>query len=320
MQKEKAIANAFHASGSAIGHLRSYRRSGVPGRARTSVLFLSFAMLGVLPLVGCSASPQGGEADRGTANAAKNTPPIHVSQTSVLLHHGEPAVAQTYREALSRCSGAVTPLADDVVAKLGRTYLETWYEGSRMAVKADRWNFKNADAAEGCRFEPVHASELTIIAPGGATTADLAAKSATREDSPGVVREAVAQTSKATDAAADDDARMRAAVMGELDKTGQGDLVAQDEGSATVAGQPCVQSSNAQAETCVWSGGAQWGFVTDTSAAADRMDAPVDNIPLSIKPAGGDGYRLTTESMSVGTPIDGNVFELPANVAVKPAS
>jgi hypothetical protein len=300
--------------------------NGVPSepasdtRLRRSLLVLSVALLGILPLVGCAAGQDDGEAFSGTANAAKNTPPIHVSQTSVLLHNGELAVAQTYREALANCSEDLTPLPDDVVAKLGRTYLETSYEGARMSVKADRWDFRNKDDAAGCQFEPVHESKLTIIAPGAATTVDLTAKTATRQDSPGVMREATVQDAKATQAATDDDAKMRAAVMAELEKKGQGDLMAQSEGAATIAGQPCVQSKNAQAESCVWSGGAQWGFVTDTSATADRMDAPVDNIPLSVKPADGEGYRLTTQSMSVGIPIDGSVFKLPSNIAVKPAS
>lgn len=316
MQKENAIVNVSAATGNTTRMHGMRDGRGDERRPRMSLRVLTVALLGIVPLVGCSAGQEEGDA----ANAAKNTPPIHVSQTVVLLHNGEPAVAKTYREALANCSGSVTPLPADVVAKLGRTYLETWYEGPRMAVKADRWDFKNAEGAAGCQFEPVHASKLTIIAPGAATSADLTAQSATRSDSPGVVREAVAADSPSADAAADDDAKMRAAVMAELDKKGQGDLVAQDKGSATVAGQPCLQKQNARAETCVWSGGAKWGFVTDTAATADRMDSPVDNIPLSVKPIDGEGYRLSTESMSVGTRIDDNVFELPSNIAVKPAS
>lgn len=319
MQKNKAIVNLSLPSSDAVQEPCVHRSHNT--RTRKSLLALSVALLGILPLVGCSAGQEGGEAAAdGATNAATNTPAIHVSQTSMLLHNGEPAVARTYREALANCTGAVTPLADDVVAKLGRTYLETWYEGPRMSVQADRWDFKNVDAAAGCQFEPVHASMLTVIAPGAATMADLTAKTATRADSPGVVREVVAQDDEAAESAADDDAKMRAAVMGELAKTGQADLVAQNEGSATVAGQPCVQSGSAHGQTCVWSGGAKWGFVTDSSATADRMDAPVDNIPLSVTPADGEGYQLTTQSMSVGTPIDDKVFALPSDIAIKPAS
>jgi hypothetical protein len=107
--------------------------------------------------------------------------------------------------------------------------------------------------------------------------------------------------------------------MGELQKQGQGDLVGQSAGEAKVAGQPCVRLSSSQGETCVWSGGRKWGFVTDTAADADRMDAPVDNITLSNKPADGNGYQLTTDSMSVGTPIDDKVFVLPGKLAVTQA-
>lgn len=282
-------------------------------RASLRLLFV------VVPLVGCSAGHDESATRRVAANLAMNTPAIHVRQTSVLLHKGKPAVERTYREALANCSGSVTSLADDVVAKLGRTYFETWYEGPRMVVQADRWDFKNADSAAGCHFEPVHESTLTIIAPGAATTVDLMTESAIRKDSHGVVREVTTLNTKAAKDAVDEDAKLRAAVMVELYKSGQSDLVAQDAGSATVAGQPCLTSKNPQEESCVWSGGAKWGFVTDTSAATDRMDAPVDNIPLSVKPVNGEGYRMTTESMSVGTPIEDNVFELPANIAIKPA-
>ncbi|MDQ6647997.1 MAG: hypothetical protein M3Y93_12350 [Pseudomonadota bacterium] len=113
---------------------------------------------------------------------------------------------------------------------------------------------------------------------------------------------------------------LREAVTGELAKAGQGNLVAQDEGKVNIAGQPCTQSRNAQVETCVWSGAAAWGFVTDTSASVDRMDAPIDSILLSVNPVGGEGYRLTTESITVGTRIDGSVFKVSSNIAFKPSS
>ena len=140
-----------------------------------------------VPLVGCSAGDggdSGGDAQDGAVNLAQKTPPIHLNQTSVLLHDGVPAAEHTYREALARCSAGavpVKPLADDVVAKLAHTYLETWYDGERMAVKADRWDFRSAGAsAAGCVFEPVHDARLTIVEPGSTTVADLVKGTATR--------------------------------------------------------------------------------------------------------------------------------------------
>ncbi|MHB1057457.1 MAG: hypothetical protein ACYC0F_06210 [Rhodanobacter sp.] len=308
-----------HSNGSRSGAGKANKAS-----RRCLAAALAGCLLTTLPLAGCSAGSDAADASGNAANLARETPPIHVSQVAVLLQDGEPAVEHTYREALARCSGGslpVKPLADDVVGKLGRTYLESWYEGARMAVKADRWNFKEAGASTaGCTFEPVHESRLTIVEPGSSTVADLVHDTATREDSDGVVREAVAQAGgDAADDTAQDDAKLRAAVMGELQQKGQGDLVGQGQGEQRVAGQPCTATGNAQVETCVWSGGSKWGFVTDTDAGADRMDAPVDSIPLLVKPAGGNGYRLTTSAMSVGTPIDGKVFHLPAGVAVAPA-
>lgn len=301
------------------GHRRPLRQLSVA---------LCTVLLATVPLVGCSSGDggdSGGDAQDGAVNLAQKAPPIHLNQTSVLLHDGVPAAEHTYREALARCSAGavpVQPLADDVVAKLGHTYLETWYDGERMAVKADRWDFRSAGpSAAGCVFEPVHEARLTIVEPGATTVADLVKGTATRERFDGVVREAVAgdEDGTAPDDVAQDDAKLRAQVMGELQKQGQADLVGQSAGEAKVAGQPCVRLSSSQGEACVWSGGRKWGFVTDTAADADRMDAPVDNITLSNKPADGNGYQLTTDSMSVGTPIDDKVFVLPGKLAVTPA-
>lgn len=301
------------------------RRHGRAGsQARHFSVALYAVLLASVPLAGCSAGAGGAEAKTDAANLALKTPPIHVRQTSVLLHQGVPAAEHLYQEALARCragSMPVTPLPESVVAKLGHTYLDTWYDGARMATKADRWDFKSADgAAPGCVFEPMHESRLSIIEPGSATVVDLIKGTATREPSKGVRREIAAQDDKQAGAdTAQDDEKLRAAVMGELQKQGQGDLMAKTEGESTMAGQPCVRFSSSQGEACVWSGGKKWGFVTDTAASADRMDAPGDNITLSNKPANGEGVQLTTDAMTVGTPIDGKVFAVPANVAIAPA-
>ena len=66
----------------------------------------------------------------------------------------------------------------------------------------------------------------------------------------------------------------------------------------------------------MWSGGEQWGFVTDKAEMSDRMDAPTDSITLWSKPTDGNGYELTTQSMTVGVPIDAKVFEVPANIKI----
>lgn len=295
-------------------HTRPATRPSVLGGAGAAIPRWPVALL-VLGLAACSHGSEGDAQD----NAAASTPPIHVTQTIVALKDGQPASEQLYREALARCSGgvAVTPLSDDVAGKLGRTYLDIWYEGNRMAVKADRWDFATADgAASGCRFMPVHDEQLTVVAPGKATVADLVKGTARQEPSEGVIRTAVADGGKQATGDADDEARLRAAVMAKLQQKGQGDLVNQSGGSATAAGQPCERQHSAQADSCLWSGGRRWGFVTDGSADADRMDAPTDSIPLWIKPADGNGSELTTQSMSVGAPIDDRVFALPSSVKV----
>jgi hypothetical protein len=165
-----------------------------------SMLTLAAMSLMAFPLMGCS---HGGDADSGAdsgdANVASSTPAIHVRQTMVLLDNGQPKVERNYRQMLADCQkgpGPLKPLDEDVAKKLGRTYLESWYEGARMAVKADRWDFTAREAPDTCQFVPIHKSQLTIIAAGSDITADLIAGTAMRQPSEGVVRHAAtAETS-----------------------------------------------------------------------------------------------------------------------------
>jgi hypothetical protein len=283
-----------------------------------SILTLAVVSLMAFPLMGCS---HGGDADSGTengdANVAGSTPAIHVRQTMVLLDNGQPKVERNYRQMLADCQkapGPLKPLDEEVVKKLGRTYLESWYEGARMAVKADRWDFTAREAPATCEFVPVHKSQLTIIAGGGDITADLIAGTATRQSSEGVVRHAVA-------AETSDDKDLRAAVAAKLASQGQGNLMSQASGESRDAGQACARNNDpAFGESCVWSGGQQWGFVTDKADTSDRMDAPTDSILLWSKPTGGNGLQWTTQQMTVGQGFDDNVFDVPSGIAVKAAN
>lgn len=271
----------------------------------------------LLPLGACSGAAS--DAAGASANLAQGTPPIHVEQTIVFLKGGVPAVEANYREALARCSAGplpVQPLGPDMVGKLGRTRLDIHYEGARMAVNADHWDFKSVEHPPtiGCAFGVVHTSRLTIVKPGASIGIDLVKRAGTSEASPGVVRHAVpAAPSGGSD-------KLQAAVAAELAKQGQGDLMGQDAGSSTGAGQPCKRGRSTFGEFCVWSGGRQWGFVTDKAETNDRMDAPTDSITLWSKPADGNGYELTTQGMTVGTPIDGKVFEVPSGIAISKAN
>lgn len=288
--------------------------------AKAAGKLLALALAAALLTAGCTGKAGSTPlAESATGQAVSNTPPIRVEQTIVFLKNGVPAVEADYREALAQCSAGplpVQPLSPDVVGKLGRTYLDTRYEGARMAVAADHWDFRSVEhpPTVGCAFGVVHTSRLTIVKPGASIGIDLMKRVGRSAASPGVVRAAVPAA-----ASAEDD-KLRAAVAAELAKQGQGDLVGQDAGNGTGAGQPCKRGSSTFGEFCIWSGGRPWGFVTDKAETNDRMDAPMDSITLWSKPAGGNGYELTTQSMAVGTPIDGKVFEVPSNIAMSKAN
>ena len=286
-----------------------------------TLMTLAVALAITLPTTGCtSGAGNASQAESSSGQTGSNTPPIHVVQTIVFLKDGVPAVEANYREALAKCSAGplpVQPLSPDVVGKLGRTYLDTRYEGARMAVNADHWDFKSVEHPPtiGCAFAAVHTSRLTIVKPGASIGVDLVKRTGSSEASPGVVRSAV--PAAAPSGGGD---QLQAAVAAELARQGQGDLVGQDAGNGIGAGQPCRRGRSTSGEFCVWSGGRQWGFVTDKAETSDRMDAPTDSITLWSKPTGGNGYELTTQSMTVGTPIDGKVFEVPAGIAISKAN
>jgi len=274
-----------------------------------SILLLGLCVA-VIPLAGCS-SPPGDEpaAADDPANVAINTPPIHVSQTEVMLKDGQPMVEQTYREALANCSAGslpVKPLDEEVAKKLGRTFFEIWYQGDQMAVQADRWGFSESGQGAGCEFTPRHDSRLTIDAHGSITVIDLIRRSGTRQPSQGIVRHPVTLDTP-------DDDKLRAEVAAGLAQAGKGNLMAVSAGESREAGQPCTVVRSAGVEMCVWSGGRAWGFGNTVADDADRMDAAVDYILLKSTPDNGTGHQWSTQAMTVGEAFGDKVFTAPGN-------
>ncbi len=285
-----------------------------------SLTWLASALL-ALPLVACSASGNH-EAGVGDAKgAASATPPIHVTQTMVVLRDGQPASEQNYRQALADCRKGplpTQPLSDDVVGKLGRTFYDVWYQGARIAEHADRWDYETAGT---CQFKPVHESTLAIIKPGEAVTIDLIGKTGTRQPSDGVVRETRSGDNASKPVDGDDDAALRAAVAAQLNKQGQGDLMARPAGTDRAAGQPCKRLDQPGiGESCVWSGGSQWGFSSDVVDDTEGLNGRLDSILLWRHPPQGTGKQWTTEKMTVGEAVDGKVFEVPSGIAVSTAN
>ncbi|WP_153242512.1 hypothetical protein [Frateuria defendens] len=272
-----------------------------------------------LPLTACSAGSAGGhdsadDSVGATRNAAASTPPIHVSQIMVVLRDGQSARERDYRKVLADCRKGTLPtqpLSDEVAGKLGRTFYDIWYEGPRMAERAERWDFEITGA---CQFRPVHESTLAIIKPGEAVTLDLIGKTGTRQPSEGVVREVREAAAPMAD---DDDAQLRAAVAAQLGQQGQSHLMAQSAGLGSAAGQPCQKLDQAGlGEACVWSGGGQWGFSTEVVDDGEGLNGRMDSILLWRHPPQGTGKAWDTLKMTVGEAIDGKVFEIPSGVAV----
>lgn len=279
---------------------------------RVVLTIVSSALL-MLPLTGCSSSsdanPSRDGNDAAQVNLARNTPPIHIEQTVILLDDGQPKVERGYRRMLADCLKApwpVKPLEEDVAKKLGRTFLEIWYEGTRMAVKTDEWDYTVSEAPALCEFKAIHESKLTVTAPGKALDVDMIQKTGTRQSSAGVVRYSEPMSTG-------DDDELRAAVAAELQKHGQGDLLEKDLGEANEAGQPCKRVSDpVVGESCIWSGGRSWGFVTDQPVSSTY--ASEDTILLRREPPAGSGEQWSTQKMTVGKSFRDNAFAEPSSI------
>lgn len=255
--------------------------------------------------------------DASEINLALRTPVIHVEQTIVMLKDGVPLVEAGYRHSLETCKPGpwqTEPLPADAVAKLGRTYLDIWYDGPRMATHSVTWNVTMAPDGPPCRFRLVRESELqSIVQPGWAVTIDLVAKKALRSPSRGVVREPVPDETP-------EDAKLRAAVAAELAKKGMGSAIGQTLGAGTGAGQPCVRRyDQTDGEFCMWTGGGKWGFTPDgkVSAAYGSDDAV---LLWSKPPAKGAAFKWETRSMTIGGRADERAFAMPTGISVRQAN
>jgi len=262
----------------------------------------------LLPLLLAACGRQA--AGQAAPGAAPELPPIHVEQTEELRRGGAVVDEKNYRLAWTHCQAIPNvpkkPLDEEDARRLGRTYYQLWYAGQHLAVRSDHWTFKPDSL---CRFSPVHQSDLAIVGTEGAQLIDLTAH--TRHFDPNIrlqPRPAVAP--------ADDDEALRAKVQAQLQQQGYGAAVAQPQGDAAEAGQPCRRFRDATSEACVWSGGDSWGF--GASAGIGVASWAGYALALRMEPAGrGDGQYLTTQRMTVGQPFDRHVFDLPSGLADK---
>lgn len=263
-------------------------------------------------LAACSSAAQGSDEETSGGAGTPAAPPIHVQQTLVDRKDGQVPLERLYQEALASCRKgnlAVKPLDADTVRKLGRTYLETWYEGDRMAVREERWSY---DVDRLCVFKPIRERSLSIADAHGSQRIDLDRH--TGQSYPDVpMRHAIPEQTR------DPDDDLKAAVAAQLQQQGQADLMVQDAGKGTEAGQPCKRVQSEMVDLCIWTGGARWGF--DATVGNGPYSTPqFDSIVLSAEPAdGGDGQYLSTQKMTVGQPFDPGVFRRPSGIAMDQA-
>lgn len=262
-------------------------------------LTMSLALgLLVFPLAGCSSAHDGEAQGAADAGMVTDVPPIHLEQTLVTLADGKPQREQVYRQALADCQRSgqpVTPLGEDDVARIGRTFEKLWFDGARMAERSDGWSV--ADGPAPCQFKLAH-DHSTLLIDDGRTRSSVDLLKGTAEQQP-------SDGGRAAVADGDDQLDPSSAQLG-----------VQKLGEASDAGQPCLRwRSPTGAESCVWSGGHKWGFARDEGSDQATSYDP-GRVVLWVKPADGTGPQLSTQTMTVGTPSDRDAFRLPSNIAI----
>jgi len=79
----------------------------------------------------------------------------------------------------------------------------------------------------------------------------------------------------------------------------------------TVAGQPCNEWTNRSSgfRQCVWAGGTKWGF---TSTGSNDCRPRRDFILLEQMPLNGQGFKVTTSTLTVGKAYDASALKIPS--------
>lgn len=246
---------------------------------------LALALLGTL-LPACTGTAAD-SAGIGEAAPVADLPPIHVEQTAELLVEGDNQARAFYRQTVDACEAGGLPtrrLSPAEVEKIGTTRYEMWFTGDAEVFRTRSWEVASDGPAGSCLFR---LEETGSYESEGRTTRiaiDLATGA----------REQSAQAP---------DALLRYPVAAEDDAVAPG---FNGPSERSVAGQPCREwvSTLTGDRQCLWAAGRQWGF--GSTALNDHRPGP-DHIVLEQQPGNGNGYRVTTQVMTVGQP-----FELPA--------
>lgn len=261
------------------------------------------ALAGCL-LAGCSSGQASAPAEGDDGADRSDMPPIHVVQEHWQVLKGQPARESAYRQALASCQahnpGATVPLPGDIAGKLGHKRVEYWAQGSRQATREENWDWE-FDHGRGCRFKPVREAQLALDDGHTLLLIDLDKHTAEREPS----------EPPAPGAPIDDEAIADAAQDG-----------LRYLGKQSAAGQPCraweagPQRPDAGYRTCYWAGGERWGI----GGIGVEDDDSSDPFVLWSRPADGrNGWVYQVKSMTVGEPIDQDVFSPPSGIRIADA-
>lgn len=260
--------------------------------------------------------------------AVADTPPIHLQQTVVMRLNGAAIIEANYRQHAEICDklGDVgSRVSGQDVGKLGRTFYEVWYQGLRVAVRLDRWNYEYIKKdTPGCDFRVVHVSELHTWTPDGSWDVDLATGVGSfYPDSvmdrfpidPEPEPEGMPQLSKVGDKVGDE-RFVTLEVVGYGSAMGQPCLIV-NENNIQFAGVVAPVISN-----CMWTGGTQWGFSgSGPDGESDGGGEYTHGISLWQRADSnvGGAEELTTELFTVGAPFDQGVFNVPPGIKRVPA-
>ncbi|WP_368562954.1 hypothetical protein [Pseudoxanthomonas sp. UTMC 1351] len=240
----------------------------------------------LLLLTACGASSAEGAKDAdATDDASAKMPPIHVSQIVELLSEGENGRRTAYLQALDACQAAglaTTPLAEEDVAKVGQTRYQLWMDAQREVIRQESWDATLKGPDGTCHFQLGYDGSQETMDAKRYVQVDLATGEKVEEPS-----SAEAISHFAADPSED------------IAPPGVSGPVRRQ-----VAGQPCNEwtSQSVGNRQCVWSAGAPWGFTP--GAQNDEYRPSRELIVLEQAPISGNGYRVTTETMTVGAAFD----------------
>ncbi len=199
---------------------------------------------------------------------------------------------------MPRERGAVRPISDEDVAKLGVTRLQRWFTADSAAYRKETFTYYG-DAFE-CQFALDSRGTHTFYDDRRTVAIDLATN-----------KETVSEPLQPNLLTRDFGVSLEEALEQEM-TTIETHPVAGPPKKKSVAGAPCLmwQSSNKSGNFCVWSGGTPWGF--SISPSNQQLNSPKDLLlSLVLKQERGPRQRaqITTERFVVGANFDINAME-----------